>query len=259
MIVPQLHLMLIHFPIVGFIASSLLLVYALWRHRQEARTIALVGIVLSGIVVLPVLATGNASEDAVEGLPGVSRTLMRQHSQAADTAGTLAVIAGGLALATLLVQRWRPRLATPALTGVLVMATAATVSIGWTSHLGGEIRRPELALAWNGAGGQAGGESGEGNEGGKGGLLSSLTGSRESGEQGEQPEQGEQGSTSLLGRLTGGESAEAGEAQEVRPAPRSASPGLGTLPQAKRHAGRAAEAGERGERKQRGSRDSDEN
>lgn len=155
--VAQLHLFLNHFPLVGFIAASVLLLYALWRRRPEARSIALVGIVVSSLLILPVLLSGTASEDMVEHLPGVREALIGQHEQAADTAGALALIAGGVALLTLILQRWAPRRARIGVATTLVLVGVATVSIGWASHLGGAIRHPEAALAWNAGGGEQGG------------------------------------------------------------------------------------------------------
>lgn len=159
--VAQLHLILNHFPLVGFIAASVLLLYALWRRSAEARAIALVGIALSGLLILPVLVSGNASEEMVEHLPGVSEALIGRHEQAADTAGALALVAGGVALLALIALRWAPRAARAALGATLVLAVAAMVGIGWAAHLGGTIRHPEIALAWNAAGGEGGSEADE--------------------------------------------------------------------------------------------------
>jgi Predicted membrane protein (DUF2231) len=188
----QLHMMLIHFPIVGFIAAFGLLVYALARGSSEARNIALVGVVLSGLAVLPVLVTGNAAENYVEHLPGVREALIQQHENAADLAGTLAVVAGAVALLTLIVQRWAPRFSRAGMAVTLATVLIAAVGIGWTAHLGGEIRHPELAVAWNAPAGQPGGENGEGAErslrgGGLGGtsLLPGLGAHREHAKSGE--------------------------------------------------------------------------
>jgi len=164
--VAQLHLILNHFPIVGFIASFGLLLYTLWRPSREVRTVALAGMVISGLLVLPVLITGNASEEMVEHLPGVSEGLIGRHENAADIASAVALIAGGLALMTLILQRWAPRFVKEGLAATMVVGLVAIVTIGWTAHLGGAIRHPEIALAWN-AGGEQGGEGGERSEGGE--------------------------------------------------------------------------------------------
>jgi Predicted membrane protein (DUF2231) len=164
--VTQLHLMLNHFPIVGLIAAFSLLMYTLWRPSREVRNVALAGIALSGLMVLPVLLTGNASEDLVERLPGVREALIQAHESAAEVAGVLALVAGAAALLTFALQRWAPRFAKEGLAATLVLALVATVSIGWSAHLGGEIRHPEAALAWNAAG-----QSGEAGEGAASSLL----------------------------------------------------------------------------------------
>ena len=150
----QLHLVLTHFPIVGFIAAGGLLFYALWRGSREARLIALVGIALAGLIVLPVLATGDASEEQVEHMPGVSETLLHRHEDAAEVAGTLATVTGILALLVLGLERWAPGKARMGALLLVVLVVASTASVGWAGHLGGRIRHPELrAGAAEGGGG----------------------------------------------------------------------------------------------------------
>lgn len=237
--VAQLHLALTHFPFVGFIASFGVLIYALWRRSSEVRNVALAGIVISGFMTLPVVATGNGSEEVVEGLPGVAHAMVAQHAYAADIASTIAVGAAVLALLTLFLLRWAPRYANGGMIASLALVVAAIVGIGWTSHLGGEIRHPELSLAWNatndsdGGGSESGvAESGEGSEGSRG-VLSKLIpmGSGERGENGEGSEGG------------------SGERGEVRTGSKASSPAMAThkAQPAKRERGESGERGERGE------------
>jgi hypothetical protein len=145
---PQLHLMLNHVPIVGFIAAYGLLLYALWRRSAEARRIALAGMFLSGLIILPVLITGNVSEDVVENLPGVVKAAIGRHEDAADYAAAMSMVAGAAAFVALLLDRWRPRHARLGVTAVLVLALLATAALARTAHLGGQIRHPEIAFGW---------------------------------------------------------------------------------------------------------------
>jgi hypothetical protein len=233
--VAQLHLALTHFPFVGFIASFGVLLYALWRGSSEVRNVALVGIVLSGLIILPVMATGNGSEDVVEGLPGVAHALVGQHRHAADIASTLALAAAAVALLTLILQRWAPAYTKLSLAGVLTLVLAGTVSIGWAAHLGGEIRHPELALAWNATNDNDSGSatSGEGAEGSKAtrSFLPSMGALTGSGERGEGSEGGS------------GESGEVRESGKRQPTVKSAV----YTKAPSRERGERSEGGERGE------------
>ena len=140
----QLHLALNHFPIVGLILSAALLIYGLLRGRREARNIALVGIAVSGLLVLPVRLVGHEAAEVVEHLPGFSETLVERHEEAADLAGTLTVVTGIAALLVLGLQRWAQGLVRSGTLVLLVMVMASTAGIGWAGHLGGLIRHPEL-------------------------------------------------------------------------------------------------------------------
>lgn len=161
--VAQLHLFLNHFPLAGFIASFGLLLYALWRGRSEARRIALAGIVISGLLILPVMLSGSGSEEMVEHLPGVREAVIGRHEEAASIALVLALVAAAAALVTLIGERRSRSLARGGLLATMLLAAIAMVGIGWTSHLGGAIRHPEIATAWGGFGG----DGTKGNEAGK--------------------------------------------------------------------------------------------
>lgn len=140
----HLHLILTHFPIVGMILSFFLIVYALWRKDQRALDIALVGILFSGVFVLPVFWSGEGAEDTVEHLPGVMESAIDRHGDAAVTAAVLAVIAAGAAFITLLMRRRHMGLAGWGQRTVVLTGLLAILAMGWTANLGGQIRRPEI-------------------------------------------------------------------------------------------------------------------
>jgi len=140
----HLHLILTHFPIVGMILSFCLIVYALWRKDQRALDIALVGILFSGLAVLPVFWSGEGAEDTVEHLPGVMESAVDRHANAAVFAAVLTVIAGGVAFITLLMRKRGMGFAKWGQRSVVLAGLLAIMAMGWTANLGGQIRRPEI-------------------------------------------------------------------------------------------------------------------
>jgi hypothetical protein len=144
MTIPHLHLILTHVPVAGLIMSFALLLFALWRKHQAALDIALFGILLSGVIVLPVFWSGEAAEEMVESLPGIAEAAVDAHEDAALAAAILAALAAGAALLAMVVWKRWPRLVRWGHGGVVVAALAAIIAVGWTANLGGRIRHPEI-------------------------------------------------------------------------------------------------------------------
>ena len=69
----HLHLILNHVPVLGVVFAGLLLGTALWYRSPQFQRLALVMVVGSALVAVPVYLTGEGAEDMVEGMAGVSR------------------------------------------------------------------------------------------------------------------------------------------------------------------------------------------
>jgi uncharacterized membrane protein len=147
----HIHLLLNHFPTVGFIIGLAIYFVSLFggthHHLKQAALVILVGI---AIVTIPVYVTGNAAEEALRGNPEisgqVSLKLMEMHEGAALASMIFMEITGAIAWLALWqlrrfgrVSRW-----TSGVVLVLGVLTLATVSRAAT--LGGEIRHPEIRV-----------------------------------------------------------------------------------------------------------------
>ena len=146
----HMHLMLNHLPIVGVMIGFLvLLAGVIWRSRPASMVGTLL-LIMAAIVSIPVYLTGRSSEDIVEGLPGVTESVIDQHEGAAVASLALVTLTGVFALAALLLSRKR----SPALRGYLVMITLfmsllASTSMFRTANLGGQIRHTEIRSGAN--------------------------------------------------------------------------------------------------------------
>jgi hypothetical protein len=94
-------------------------------------------------VALPVYFTGDAIEDRVEKLPGVSEAVIDRHKDAAGVALAGAEVLGAIGVAglVLVVRRAMP--------GWFIPATLALTIVGgglmaWTASVGGQIRHTEI-------------------------------------------------------------------------------------------------------------------
>lgn len=138
----HLHLILTHFPIVGVIFGIVLLLYGLWRRNDLLMRVSMVTFVVTALFAVSLYFTGEAAEEAVEGLPGVSESLIEAHEEAAIWAivgaGVLALLSlGGLLSYRQKVPQWVGTI-------LLIIALAAGGLIGWTANLGGQINHPEI-------------------------------------------------------------------------------------------------------------------
>jgi hypothetical protein len=138
----HIHLILTHVPVIGTLFGLLILAYALLAKKLEVAPIALGIFVLSGLAAVVVYLTGEAAEEAIEGLPGISEALVEPHEEAAVFALLAAVLLGVVSLGGLfLSRRGLPR----RLAGVtLALALLTGGVMTYTANLGGRINHPEI-------------------------------------------------------------------------------------------------------------------
>ena len=68
-----------HIPILGLLFGTVLLAYGQWRKQEEVKKVSLALIAFVGVSALAVYLTGEAAEDIVEGLAGVSHEALEAH------------------------------------------------------------------------------------------------------------------------------------------------------------------------------------
>lgn len=164
----HLHLLPNHLPIIVPIIGLVLLLLAAWRDSNPLARVGLALLATGALAALPAYLTGEGAEEAVEHLPGVTESLIEQHSNFALVAAIAIGVVGLVALWTL--WRYRRPVAVPALL-VRVTLLGAMISCGlmaYTGLLGGEIRhtevRPGYVPASNGAAASTRGEGRTGSD-----------------------------------------------------------------------------------------------
>jgi hypothetical protein len=140
----QFHMLVNHLPVIGFMAIVLALLVTLKWKSLDVRRFVLLATVLVGLTALPALWTGEPAEEVIEGMSGVSKSLIHEHEELAEKATVLAVITGGVAALAYLLQRRRPETLNKSLPVVLLFSLATSGLMGWTAHEGGKIRHPEI-------------------------------------------------------------------------------------------------------------------
>jgi uncharacterized membrane protein len=140
---PHLHLIINHFPVVGFLFGLLFVSYAVIRKSEELQKTSLGFLVLVALTTLPVYFTGDQAGDLIERLPDVSKSLVGQHEEAASVALTGAVILGLAAFVGLFFFRRAAAIPRWFMVLTLILTIAVNSLIGYTANLGGQIRHPE--------------------------------------------------------------------------------------------------------------------
>ena len=140
----HLHLMLNHAPLFGSVVSLVLLFFALWRQSDELKKIALALIVLTALITLPVYLTGEPAEDIVEPFPGVVRSAIDSHEDAAKIAFVCMLGTGAMALFGLWIFRGRRFVAGWFTTSLLIVLLVTGLFMARAANLGGKVRHPEI-------------------------------------------------------------------------------------------------------------------
>jgi uncharacterized membrane protein len=140
----HVHLMINHVPVIGILGAILLLAYSLVRKSDEVKMVSFGLFVLIALMTLAVFFTGQAAEDAVKKLPGVTEAYIGRHEETADVALVLMETLGVAALAGLFFLRRSGAIPKWIVVIVLLLSLVTAMVVGLTANLGGQIRHTEI-------------------------------------------------------------------------------------------------------------------
>lgn len=156
----HIHLLLNHFPIIGLLVATMLLIWAVVRKNVSLQKTASVIIILMALIAIPVFLTGEPAEESVENLPGVSEQIIEEHEDAAKFALILMELTAVTAVGALAIAKNKEAVAQKLLYGVAVLSVVTCVAMARTGYLGGQIRHTEIRTGVNQAPGKQQGENG---------------------------------------------------------------------------------------------------
>ena len=140
----HIHLLLNHFPTVGFGVGLGLFLVSLYVKSDPMKRAALAIFLIIALMSVPVYMTGKAAQRAIKDQPGVSDVLMERHQDAALLALAFMEITGMMAWLGL----WQFRRTSRATNGnwiaVLVLSLITFGLMTRAANMGGEIRHPEI-------------------------------------------------------------------------------------------------------------------
>lgn len=140
----QLHLMLNHLPVMGALFSLLLLAWSLIRRSAEIQKLALAIALLAGLSSVPAYLAGEPAEEVIEHMAGVDEAYIEEHESMGKFALWCGVALGVAAGAALAAGVKNPRWLSAG-TAITLLASVLVFGVmGYTAHLGGQIRHPEI-------------------------------------------------------------------------------------------------------------------
>ena len=101
----HIHLMLNHFPIIGTLIGSAIMLFGIVKKQNSSRAIGAFIIVIMAIIAIPVMVTGEPAEEGIEHLNGISKSLIHDHEEAAEKAFWMMEITGAFSLIALILYK----------------------------------------------------------------------------------------------------------------------------------------------------------
>ncbi len=134
----HLHLILNHIPVLGELVGAVMLLAGMKRHSATAIRAALLSIIASGAVAVPVFLSGRRAAQAVGHVDGVVQEAIGPHEEAAQLFLGGAITAAVLAAIALAAPR-------PWITPFALAAALIASFLGLrAAALGGRIHHPEI-------------------------------------------------------------------------------------------------------------------
>ena len=143
----HLHLLLNHFPTIGFAVGFGVFVTGIIYKSEDLKRASLGILVMLALLSIPAYVTGSAAQMILAGGEGVSDTRIANHQDAALLALVLIQVTGLFAWLGLWQASGTGRLARRTVAAVLVSSILTAALMTRAANAGGEIRHPEIVSA----------------------------------------------------------------------------------------------------------------
>ncbi len=140
----HIHLVLVHFPIVGILFGLIILAIGLYKKNEVLQKTSLVILVLMALVTIPVFLSGEGAEETVEHLAGVSETIIENHEELAEVAIWFMEALGLLSLLGLVAIKKNLSIKNTVLISTLLFSIVTFGIFAQLGNLGGQIRHSEI-------------------------------------------------------------------------------------------------------------------
>lgn len=140
----HVHLLITHLPIFGSILGAIVLVHGIWTKSNQTKIAAYNIFIISSIGVGIAYLTGEAAEETVEKIQGVSKNMIDQHQDFAAFALISLIVLGVIALLGLFLTLRKSSFIKLIALIILFVSLVSFVLVARTGYLGGQIRHTEV-------------------------------------------------------------------------------------------------------------------
>lgn len=138
------HLVINHLPIFGLLIGILTLIAGLLLKKTEVKLTALGIIIFSAIASIFAFYSGDSAEDIVENIAGISKALIHDHEELAESFFTFTLIIGAIAIVAFIAELKKWKFARYLIILVLILSISDMVLAKFVGTSGGEIRHTEI-------------------------------------------------------------------------------------------------------------------
>ncbi len=138
------HIVINHFPIVGVIIGTLLLIAGLVSRNEGVNLAGSGTIVFSSITSILAYLSGNSAEEAAKGIPDAVESLISRHENLATIGMYLIVPAGLIAAVAFYSVMKKERSARFLVIFTLVLSLISSAAMLYIGRTGGQIRHIEF-------------------------------------------------------------------------------------------------------------------
>lgn len=138
------HLAINHFPIIGTIIGTLLLVAGFTTNHKGIKISGLGTLVFAVLMAIVAFLTGNPAEEAMKAIPEVAKSLVSRHEEIASV-GMYILIPTGLLAALTLYSIWKNEKSVRSLMIItLALSLISSAAMVYVGRTGGQIRHSEF-------------------------------------------------------------------------------------------------------------------
>jgi uncharacterized membrane protein len=141
----HIHLMITHLPIIGSVLGAMVLTYGLWTKTTHTQISAYLLFIASSVGAIVSYLTGEAAEETIEDLGGISKNIIEQHEEFALIALFMLLGLGIISLTALILTLKKSSYTRVAALTTLLISVVSFGVIAWTGYLGGKIRHTEIS------------------------------------------------------------------------------------------------------------------
>ena len=140
----HIHLLITHLPIFGSIFGGIVLAHGLWTKSDQTKIAAYNLFIISAIGAGVAYLTGEAAEETVENIQGITDSMIDQHEDFAVFALISLIVLGVASIGGLFLTLKKSSLTKSVAFVVLFISLISFGLVARTGYLGGQIRHTEI-------------------------------------------------------------------------------------------------------------------